>query len=231
MRLLGASTTVMAAAAPARERPQSLGEEIANSASHGVALLAAMLAAPVLVLTAVQRGQAANIVGASVFAATMVLLYFTSMLYHALPAGRAMRAKQLFQIFDHGAIYLLIAGTYTPFTLGVLRGPWGWTLFGLVWSMALAGVLVKAMFGIRYPRLSTVLYVAMGWVALIAIKPMVELMPHWGLFWLLAGGACYTVGVAFFATDGRLRYGHFVWHLFVAAGTVCHFIAVLQYAF
>ncbi|SFC10728.1 hemolysin III [Polaromonas sp. OV174] len=231
MRLTGANTTVMAAAAPARERPQSLGEEIANSASHGVALLAAMLAAPVLVLTAAQRGEAANIVGASVFAATMVLLYFTSMLYHALPAGRAMRAKQLFQIFDHGAIYLLIAGTYTPFTLGVLRGPWGWTLFGLVWSMALAGVVVKAMFGIRYPRLSTVLYVAMGWVALIAIKPMLQLMPNWGLFWLLAGGACYTVGVAFFATDGRLRYGHFVWHLFVAAGTVCHFIAVLEYAY
>jgi hemolysin III len=213
-----------------QERPQSLGEEIANSISHGVALLAAIVAAPFLVLVAARHGDAADMVGAGVFAASMVLLYFTSMLYHALPATRAARAKGVFQVLDHGAIYLLIAGTYTPFTLGVLRGPWGWTLFGLVWTMALAGVAVKAVAGIRYPRLSTVLYVAMGWVALIAIKPMWQLMPGWGLFWLLAGGIFYTLGVGFFATDSRLRYGHFVWHLFVAAGTACHCVAVLVYA-
>lgn len=219
--------TCAAAAALPQARSQSLGEEIANSVSHGVALLAALVAAPFLVVAAAQRGDAANIVGTSIFAATMVLLYLTSMLYHALPARRT---KKVFQILDHGAIYLLIAGTYTPFTLGVLRGPWGWTLFGLVWAMALAGIIVKAMAGIRYPRLSTVLYVAMGWIAVVAIKPMWQLMPGWGLFWLLAGGAAYTLGVAFFATDERLRYGHFVWHLFVAAGTACHFIAVFQYA-
>ncbi|WP_309677857.1 hemolysin III family protein [Polaromonas sp.] len=214
-------------AALPQERSQSLGEEIANSISHGVALLAAVAAAPILVLSAVQRGGAAGIVGASLFAATMVLLYASSMLYHALTAPRV---KKIFQVLDHSAIYLLIAGTYTPFTLGVLHGPWGWTLFGLVWSMALAGVAVKAVAGIRYPWLSTVLYVAMGWVALIAIKPLWQLMPAWGLFWLVAGGLFYTLGVGFFATDHRLRYGHFVWHLFVAAGTVCHFFAVLYYA-
>jgi hemolysin III len=219
-----------AAAVLSQDRAQTLGEEIANSVSHGVALLAAVIAAPFLVMASVRNGDAIDIAAASVFAATMVLLYLTSMLYHALPAARLVRAKGIFQILDHGAIYLLIAGTYTPFTLGVLRGPWGWTLFGLVWAMALAGVAVKAVAGIRYPRVSTALYVAMGWIALIAIKPMLELIPGWGLFWLVAGGLFYTLGVGFFATDSRLRYGHFVWHQFVAAGTACHFVAVLGYA-
>jgi hemolysin III len=219
-----------AAVAMPQERVQSLGEEIANSVSHGVALLAAVVATPFLIVASVRNGDAIDIAAASVFAATMVLLYLTSMLYHALPAVRAARAKGIFQVLDHGAIYLLIAGTYTPFTLGVLRGPWGWTLFALVWTMALAGVAVKAVAGIRYPRVSTALYVAMGWIALIAIKPMLELIPNWGLFWLVAGGLFYTLGVGFFATDSRLRYGHFVWHLFVAAGTACHVVAVLYYA-
>ena len=217
-------------AASPQDRTQSLGEEIANSISHGVALLAALLATPWLVVASARQGDALNVAATCVFAASMVVLYFTSMLYHALPAFRALRAKRVFQVLDHSAIYLLIAGTYTPFTLGVLRGPWGWTLFGLVWAMALAGVAVKALAGIRYPRVSTALYLAMGWIAVIAIKPMWALVPGWGLFWLLAGGACYTLGVGFFATDGRLRYGHFVWHLFVAGGTACHCVAVLYYA-
>ena len=212
------------------DRPQTLGEEIANSVSHGVALLAAVISAPFLVIASARDGDVLDVVGASIFAATMVVLYFTSMLYHALPSLRAARAKKVFQVLDHSAIYLLIAGTYTPFTLGVLRGPWGWTLFGLVWAMAIAGIAAKAFAGIRWPRLSTVLYLAMGWIAIIAIKPMLELIPNWGLFWLVAGGLFYTLGVGFFATDSRLRYGHFVWHLFVAAGTVCHFVAVLYYA-
>jgi hemolysin III len=212
------------------DRPQSLGEEIANSISHGIALLAALVAAPFLLVMAVRHGDMLNVIGAGIFAASMVLLYTTSMLYHALPSVRAWRAKRRFQILDHSAIYLLIAGTYTPFTLGVLRGPWGWTLFGLVWTMALAGIVSKAVAGIRYPRLSTLLYLGMGWVAVIAIKPMWQLMPAWGLFWLVAGGVAYTGGVAFFATDARLRYGHFVWHLFVATGTACHVVAVLYYA-
>ena len=170
------------------DRPQTVGEEVANSISHGIALLLAIAAAPILIVSAVRHSDAAGIVGASVFAATMVILYATSMLYHVLPLNRA---KRVFQVLDHSAIYLLIAGTYTPFTLGVLRGPWGWTLFGLVWAMALAGIVLKSVAGVRWPWLSTALYVAMGWVALIAIKPLWALMPAWGLFWLVAGG-CFT---------------------------------------
>jgi len=209
-----------------RERTQSLGEEIANSVSHGVGLLAAVAAAPVLILSAVQHDGAARIVGASVFAATMVLLYLTSTLYHALPRNRA---KRIFQVLDHAAIFLMIAGTYTPFTLGVLRGTWGWTLFGLVWSLALAGVVLTAVGGVRYPKLSMCLYLAMGWLILIAVKPLWLRMSSWGLFWLLAGGIAYTAGVAFYAAK-RVRYSHFVWHLFVITGTACHFIAVLRFA-
>ena len=209
-----------------RERTQSLGEEIANSVSHGVGLLAAVAAAPVLVLSAVQHDGAARIVGASVFEATMVLLYLTSTLYHALPRNRA---KRVFQVLDHAAIFLMIAGTYTPFTLGVLRGTWGWTLFGLVWGLALAGVVLTALGGVRYPKLSTCLYLAMGWLILVAVKPLWLRMPAWGLLWLSAGGIAYTAGVAFYAAK-RVRYSHFVWNLFVIAGTACHYIAVLRYA-
>ena len=208
-------------------RPQSPGEEIANSVSHGVAFLAAVVAFPVLYIAARERGDVAGVIGVSVFAVTAVLLYLTSTIYHALPRNRA---KQVFQILDHGAIYFLIAGTYTPFTLGVLRGTWGWTLFGLVWGLALTGVVLKAIVGVRYPTFSTCLYLAMGWLALIAIKPMWLHMPMWGLLWLLAGGVAYTVGVIFFIADERVRYSHFVWHLFVITGTTFHFIAVLRYS-
>jgi hemolysin III len=208
-----------------QERPQSLGEEIANSVSHGLGLTAALAALPVLVIAAQQRGAAA-IVGASVFGTTMVLLYLASTLFHALPVCRAKRA---FQILDHAAIYLLIAGTYTPFTLGVLRGDWGWALFGLVWGLAVAGIVFKALGGVRYTTLSTWLYLAMGWVVLIATKAVWTLVAAWGLFWLIAGGVAYTAGAVFFMAE-RVRYFHFVWHLFVVAGTACHFIAVLRYA-
>ncbi|MFA6147055.1 MAG: hemolysin III family protein [bacterium] len=209
-----------------RDRAQSLGEEIANSVSHGVGLLASLVVAPVLVLSAVRHGGAARIAGASVFAAAMVLLYLASTLYHALPGNRA---KRVLQVLDHAAIFLMIAGTYTPFTLGVLRGTWGWTLLGLVWSLALAGVVLTAIGGVRYPKLTTWLYLAMGWLILVAIKPLWLRMPSEGLLWLFAGGFAYTVGVVFYAAK-RVRYTHFVWHLFVVAGTACHFIAVLRFA-
>lgn len=216
----------MAEAPALRERPQSPGEEVANSVSHGIGLLAALVAFPVLIMAALARGDAVAIVGAGVFATTLVLLYLASMLYHALPGSRA---KRVFQVLDHSAIYLLIAGTYTPFTLGVLRGPWGWTLFGLVWSLAAAGTLLKTLGGLRSAALSTWTYLAMGWLILIAAEPAWTLLPEWGLVWLIAGGVAYTAGAVFFAVE-RIRYFHFIWHLFVVAGSACHFVAVLRYA-
>jgi len=213
--------------APAsRERTLSRGEEIANGVSHGVGLLASVVGAPVLVLSAVRHDGAARIFGASVFAAAMVLLYLTSTIYHALPRNRA---KQVFQVLDRAAIFIMIAGTYTPFTLGVLRGTWGWMLFGLVWGLALVGVALTGVVGVRYPKFTMSLYLAMGWLILVAVKPLWLRMPSEGLFWLLAGGIAYTVGVVFY-TAKRVRYSHFAWHLFVITGTACHFIAVLRFA-
>ena len=211
---------------PTRRHVPSLGEEIANAVSHGVGCLAALAATPFLVLAAARRGGAGAIVGASVFAGTVVVLYLASTLYHALPRNRA---KRVLRVIDHSAIFLLIAGTYTPFTLGVLRGAWGWTLFGLVWALAGLGVALKSVRGIRNPRLSTALYVGMGWLALIAIRPLWFHLPPAGWLWLIAGGFAYTSGIAFYAAE-RLRYAHFVWHVFVLMGTVCHFFAVLWYA-
>jgi hemolysin III len=208
------------------ERPQSLGEEIANSVSHGIGLLAALIAVPVLISAALERADPAGIVGAAVFSITMVLLYLASTVFHALPPNRA---KRIFQILDHSAIYLLIAGTYTPFTLGVLHGAWGWTLFGLVWVMAIAGTVFKILGGVRYTTFSTWVYLAMGWLVLIAIEPVWTLVPKWGLVWLFAGGIAYTAGAVFFMAE-RIPYFHFVWHLFVVMGTACHFAAVLWYS-
>ena len=153
-------------------------------------------------------------------------MYVSSTLYHALAHNRA---KRVFRMLDHSGIYLLIAGTYTPFTLGVLRGPMGWTMFGLIWVLAIGGILMKATIGYKHPKLSAALYLAMGWLALIAIKSLWLLVPPWGLVWLFAGGMAYTVGIKFFMTDYH-PYRHFVWHLFVMAGTACHFIAVWKYS-
>ncbi len=208
------------------ERRQTLGEEIANSISHGVALLAALAGVPFL-LVSVSHLAAANIVGAAVFGATMILLYLTSTLYHALPMGRA---KQVFMKLDHGAIYLFIAGSYTPFALGALGGPGGWTLFGLVWGMAALGITLKAFDRLSHPWLSTGLYLAMGWIVLIAAVPLVERVPTAGVTLLVAGGLAYTVGVVFFLLDNKVRYAHAIWHAFVAVGTGLHFFAVLGYA-
>jgi hemolysin III len=210
---------------PVHISQQSLGEEIANSVSHGVGFLAVLATTPVLVLGAIPHG-AASIVGVSIFAATMAVLYLTSTLYHAFPHSRA---KRIFRVVDHGAIFLLIAGTYTPFTLGILRGAWGWALFGTVWGLALVGVLFKVVGGLRYPIASTAVYVAMGWLVVVAIQPLWQRMPQAGLTWLVAGGVAYTGGVAFYAMK-RVRYSHFLWHLCVLTGTTCHFFAVMGYA-
>jgi len=219
------NTTSINGSTPGK-RPQTLGEEIANSVSHGIGLAMAVAATPILIIEAVRGGDAMGVVGASIFTSTVALMYLSSVLYHALPHNRA---KEVFRLLDHGAIFLLIAGTYTPFTLGVLRGAWGWSILGIVWSLALAGLLLKAFSGVRYRRLSLGLYLAMGWLVLIAVKPLWLVMPAEGILWLLAGGIAYTAGVAFFAAD-RVPYSHFVWHLFVLTGTACHFIAVLRFA-
>ena len=209
------------------DREQSRAEEIANSISHGIGLAVAVVGAIFLILRAARHGDPGFTVGTSVFCATIIILYFTSTLYHALPTGKA---KRVFRIIEHSAIFLLIAGTYTPFTLGVLRGAWGWTLFGLIWGIAAIGVVLKMYYQAAHMRLSTGLYLAMGWVILIAADPLFDRVPTEGVLWLLAGGLSYSAGVFFFAIDSRLRYGHLIWHLFVIAGTLCHYFAVYWYA-
>ena len=222
--MVDAGTRAAVDAPPARERPQSPGEEIANSVSHGIGLVAAVAAFPVLVMVAYQRGDMTGTVAATVFATTMVLLYLSSTLFHALPEGGA---KRVFQVLDHSAIYLLIAGTYTPFTLGVLSGTLGWTLVGIVWGLAIVGTVLKALGGVRYNTISTWTYLAMGWLVVIAAESVWARVPAWGLFWLVAGGIAYTAGAVFFVME-RIRYFHFVWHLFVVTGTACHCVAVMR---
>jgi len=207
-------------------RPLSVREEVANSISHGLGLLAAIVAMPVLVISAMKAGDVHFTIGVSVFGGTMVLLYLASTLYHSLTHEAA---KRLCRLFDHTAIFLLIAGSYTPFALGVLRGPWGWSLLAIIWTLAISGITLKMISRTRHSRISIVLYVIMGWLAVVAIKPMLALIPVPGLVLIFAGGIAYTGGLAFFAAH-RLKYNHFIWHLFVIAGTTCHFFAVLWYA-
>jgi hemolysin III len=205
-------------------RTQSPGEELANSVSHGVGFIAALIGAPILLLAAFQRGDAGFFIGTVVFVATMLLLYFGSTLYHAWPRTPA---KSVLQVLDHSAIFLLIAGTYTPFALGPLRNHGGLAIFGLVWAVAFFGVIMKLTRGpSRHPKLAMSLYLGMGWVIPIANHPLAFAMPLSAGMWLLAGGIAYTAGILFFANE-RLRYAHFVWHLFVLGGTSCHFAAVL----
>lgn len=204
-------------------RPQTPAEEVANAVTHGVGAALAVAALPVMVVAAVRYGTPADVVGGAIFGATLVLLYLASTLYHAVPAGRW---KERLRRVDHSAIFLLIAGTYTPFTLGVLGGGWGWSLFGVVWGLAVVGVTHKVAAGIRWPRLSTALYVGMGWLVLVAGPALWTRVPAEGLIPLVLGGVAYTAGVAFYAAP-RLRYAHAVWHLFVLAGSALHVAAVL----
>ena len=210
-----------------KNRDQTPGEELANALSHGLGLLLAVAALPILVHSAAQRGGTANVVAASLFAGTMIMLYFVSTLYHALPTGRA---KVWLNRLDHAAIYLFIAGSYMPFLFGVLGGAWGWSLFGVVWAAAALGVTAKLFDRLKHPLWSTGLYVAMGWVALVAAAPLIERMSPSGLAWLVAGGLSYTAGAVVFLFDSKLRYAHFAWHLFVIGGSACHFFAALWYA-
>ncbi len=165
--------------------------------------------------------------GVSVYAFTMVTLCLSSTLYHGLPRGRA---KRLCEKCDHSAIYLFIAGSYMPFALGALHGTWGWKLFGLIWGIAAIGIMLKAFDKLSHPFLLTGLYLAMGWLVVIAAVPFLERVSAAGVAWLVAGGLAYTVGVVFYLTDARLKYGHLIWHLFVMVGTTCHYIAVVWYS-
>ncbi|MEX1081848.1 MAG: hemolysin III family protein [Halofilum sp. (in: g-proteobacteria)] len=217
----------MSANREAAARAQSFSEEVANSACHGLGLVGALVGTPFLLVSAARHGDAAFIVGASVFCAAMILLYSASALYHALPHGPL---KRLFFVLDHSAIFLLIAGTYTPFTLGVLRETAGWQLFAGVWTLALVGLTLRALGRGTRPLITTALYLAMGWLVLFRLDAMIAAVPPAGLAWLVAGGLAYTLGVVFFVLDARIRYGHAIWHAFVVGGTACHYFAVLWYA-
>ena len=199
-------------------------EEIANAITHGIGLLLSIAGFVVLLVLAALRGTAWHIVACSIYGATLICLYAASTLYHAVISPRVKRALR---IFDHSAIYLLISGTYTPFLLVSLRGPWGWSLLGVIWGLALAGVLFKFWFVERFAILSTAVYIAMGWLVVIAAKPVITHLPLTAIIWLLAGGLAYTGGVIFFAAK-RIPYSHAIWHLFVLAGSICHYFAVLS---
>jgi hemolysin III len=203
----------------------TVAEEVAHAITHGIGLLLSVAALAVIVVRASLYGDAWQIVSVSVYGATLVLLYGASTLYHAVPAPRT---KSALQVLDFASIYLLIAGTYTPFTLVNLRGGWGWALFGVVWGLALLGIAMEA-FARQFARsISLVLYIAIGWVAAVAVKPVFELVPPGGIALLVAGGVAYTGGVVFYCWR-RLPYNHAVWHVFVVAGSVLHFFAVLLY--
>jgi hemolysin III len=198
------------------------GEELANALTHGLGLALSIAGLAVLVSSTALRGDGWSVTSTAIFGTTLVLLYTTSTLYHSI---RGVAVKRLLRKLDHAAIFLLIAGTYTPFLLVNLRGPWGWSLFGVIWGLAVAGVVVKFRLAGRFKVGSTLLYLGMGWLILIALRPMLRAVPDRALWLLLAGGLCYSVGAVFYLAK-RLRYHHAIWHLFVLGGSVCHFFAV-----
>jgi hemolysin III len=208
------------------KRKQTRGEEIANAISHGVGLLGAIASIPILITFSSHDKDQMDMAGAMVFAVSMVLLYLASTMYHALPEGKY---KRIFQVMDHTAIFLLIAGTYTPFTIGILRGPWGWFLFSLIWVVAITGIYLEITGKLKSRKSSNILYLAMGWSGILMIKPLIMNMQAQGLIWLALGGLFYSFGVFFYAKD-RKSYFHFVWHFFVLGGSLSHFFAVLWYA-
>ena len=209
------------------ERPPTVREELANALSHGLGLLLILLVAlPTLVASALRRHDPWQLVGGSIFGLSLAALYATSTLYHLLPVGRA---KRFCRLLDHAAIYLLIAGSYTPFALGVLRGPLGWTVLTVVWTLAALGIALKLKDGFRHPLLSTALYLLMGWLVVLIIHPLVTQVGWAGFGWLAAGGLFYSLGVIFYLWE-QLSYSHAWWHGFVLAGSACHYVAVIGYA-
>lgn len=206
----------------------TVGEEIAHALTHGLGVVLAIAGLTVMVARATLYGNAWHIVGAAIFGTTLVLMYTASTLYHSIPAQHLPNTKRVLRIVDHSSIYLLIAGTYTPFTLVTLNGPWGWSLFGLTWGLALIGVIFKVFATGKFEKLSLAIYLGMGWCIVVAIKPLMRTLETGGLVLLIAGGLAYTGGVAFYALDNR-KYFHAIWHGFVLAGSVLQYFAVLFY--
>ncbi|WP_186193940.1 PAQR family membrane homeostasis protein TrhA [Burkholderia gladioli] len=202
-----------------------IGERF-NSITHGVGALMSMAGLATLVTMGALKGDPYRVVSAAVYGAALLVLYAVSTLYHSV---HQPRLKAILQKCDHSAIYLLIAGSYTPFTLITLRGPWGWTLFGVIWGLALFGIVQELTLGRRTRIISMVLYVLMGWLGVIALRPLVVAMSSEGVAWLLAGGVLYSAGIYFFINDERIRHGHGIWHLFVLGGSLCQFISVAAY--
>jgi len=205
--------------------PQSRGEEIANSITHGIGALLGIAALVLLLVFASRYGDAWRIVSFSIYGSTLIFLYTASTLYHSF---RQERLKRIFRILDHSSIYLLIAGTYTPVVLVSLRGPWGWSLFGIVWAMTIGGIITKVALTGRFKFLSTLFYIAMGWIVVIAIKPLLYAAPTGLIIWLIIGGLSYTFGTIFYAWKG-MPYNHAVWHLFVLGGSISHFFGIFFY--
>lgn len=202
-----------------------LGDEWANSLTHGIGLILSLIGFIFLLKTPFSEKDHWKLMNFAIYGGSLILLYAASTFYHAV---KHPEFKKLFRTVDHCAIYLLIAGSYTPFTMLLLEGVWGWTLFGIVWGLAFLGILFKVFFKHRFKIFSTSLYLFMGWLVVVAIEPLVERFHATGVLWLLAGGLCYTIGVIFYVLDKR-RFYHAIWHLFVLAGSVCHYLAVLFY--
>jgi hemolysin III len=208
-----------------QQAPYSFIEELFNSITHGAGILLSIAALVLLIVFSSIYGTTGHIVSCTIFGVTLILLYTASTLYHSI---QKPRVKRIFKIFDHSCIYLLIAGTYTPFLLVTLRGVLGWAMFGIIWLLAVSGVVLKVFFVHRFNIISTIAYVLMGWIIVFAIKPLADSLHYGGLIWLVAGGMAYTLGVVFYAWK-RLPFNHAIWHLFVLAGSICHFMAVIFY--
>lgn len=199
------------------------GEEIANAITHGIGALLAIAALVLLVVFSALKGNAWHVVSYTIFGSTLVIMYTESTIYHSLTNKRA---KRVFRIFDHASIYLLIAGTYTPYTLTVLRGTLGWVIFGVIWGLTLVGIVIKSLWIGKYDKISTLMYVLMGWMVVISIKSLYIQLPHISFIMLVLGGVLYTLGAVLYLFD-KIPYNHAVWHLFVIAGSTCHFFSVL----
>jgi len=203
----------------------SLGEEIAHSITHGIGAALSVAAMVLLIVFASQQRDVWRIVSFSVYGSTLFILYLASTLYHAFTNDKV---KTFFRLMDHSSIFLLIAGTYTPITLIAMRGPWGWTLFGLIWTMAVFGIIFETIYIGKHGIISVGIYIAMGWLVIIAIKPMLEMLPDGMLKWLVIGGLLYTFGIIFYAWE-KIPYHHAIWHLFVLGGSIAHFFGILFY--